>query len=361
MTRRIIGSALVAVLASATMAVTALAGAAGQATQPSICTRSCWGARAPRSIPSEMAALNRAVIHHTAQPNDWNTNSQAESAALVRAIQNLHMDSNGWADIGYHFLVDKLGNRFEGRYNSINGWPRGAHDNVNTNSFGFNVMGYMHTPYNQSPTTAQRQALYDLIAWKIPNPFTGYGAGTYNGATVGYLCGHRDVGATACPGDLMYQYIGTNVNGGEARNEVNRRIVGTPPVIVDNTDSGFSASTNWFASTSTPGYYGSNYRARATEAVSDQAQWTVTLPADGTYKVYVWYTAGSNRAAAAPYQVTHTGGTTTVNVNQQANGSQWVLLGTWNFYQGTAVRVKLSCWTTAGYYVIADAVKFEKQ
>ncbi|MCX7719495.1 MAG: hypothetical protein N2111_13990, partial [Candidatus Sumerlaeaceae bacterium] len=80
-----------------------------------------------------------------------------------------------------------------------------------------------------------------------------------------------------------------------------------------------------------------------------------------TYKVYVWYTAGSNRATAAPYQVTHTGGTTTVNVNQQANGGQWVLLGTWNFYQGTAVRVRLSCWTTAGYYVIADAVKFERQ
>jgi len=307
-----------------------------------------------------MSALNRAVIHHTAQPNDYNTNSQSESAALVRAIQNLHMDTNGWSDIGYHFLVDKLGNRFEGRYTSLTQKPRGAHDAVNYNSFGFNVMGYMHSPYNQQPTTAQRQALYDLIAWKIPDPFTGYGSGTYNGKTVGYICGHRDVGATACPGDLMYQYIGTNFNGGEARNEVNRRIVGVT-VVVDNTDAGFSASSNWFASTSVSGYYGTNYHARATAAVSDPAKWTVTLPSDGTYAVYAWWTAGTNRAPSAPYIITHAGGNATVNVNQQANGGKWNLLGTWSFYQGTAVRVQLSCWTTTGYYVIADAVKFVKQ
>ncbi|MCX7719337.1 MAG: N-acetylmuramoyl-L-alanine amidase, partial [Candidatus Sumerlaeaceae bacterium] len=114
---------------------------AGAATRPTICARSCWGARSPRSIPAEMSALNRAVIHYTASASDFNTNSQSESAALVRAIQNYHMDSNGWADIGYHFLVDKLGNRFEGRYNSINGWPRGAHDGVNSNSFGFSTLG----------------------------------------------------------------------------------------------------------------------------------------------------------------------------------------------------------------------------
>jgi hypothetical protein len=341
-------------------AVTSTVFAAGNATQPSICSRSCWGARAPQSTIYQMSGLNRAVIHHTANPADYDTSSQSESAALVRAIQNLHMDTNGWADIGYHFLVDKLGNRFEGRYTSLTQKPQGAHDAVNYNSFGFNVMGYMHSPYNQQPTTAQRQALYDLIAWKIPDPFTGYGSGTYNGSTVGYICGHRDVGQTACPGDLMYQYIGTNFYGGEARNEVNRRIAGVS-VIVDNASSNFSASSNWWTSTSVSGYYGTNYHTRATAAVSDPAKWTVTLPSDGTYDVYAWWTAGSNRAPSAPYIITHSGGNATVNVNQQVNGGQWNLLGTWNFYQGTAVRVQLSCWTTTGYYVVADAVKFVKK
>jgi hypothetical protein len=132
-------------------------------------------------------------------------------------------------------------------------------------------------------------------------------------------------------------------------------------VIVDNTSSGFSASSNWWTSTSTPGYYGTNYHTRGTAAVSDSAKWTVTLPTTGSYKVYAQWAAGSNRAPAAPYVITHSGGNTTVNVNQQANGGKWNLLGTWNFSSGTAQRVQLSCWTTTGYYVIADAVKFVKQ
>jgi hypothetical protein len=340
-----------------------VASAAGSAAQPTICTRSCWSARAPRSTPSQMASLTRAVIHHTAGASDYNTTSQSTSASLVRAIQNLHMDVNGWSDVGYHFMTDKLGNNFEGRSGSMSSLPRGAHDAVNVNSFGFNLMGYYHTPYNHTPTTVSRNALYDVIAWRMPNGFTGYGSGSYNGSTVGFLCGHRDVGATACPGDLMYTYIGTNVNGGEARNAVNSRIVGTPAVevIVDNTSTGFSASTNWWTSTSTAGYYGTNYHTRATAAVSDSAKWNVTLPSDGTYKVFVRYASGTNRAAAAPFVVSHTGGNTTVNVNQQANGGTWVQLGQWNFFQGTAQRVQLSCWTTAGFYVVADAVRFVKQ
>ncbi|MGF1571727.1 MAG: hypothetical protein ACFCU1_01500 [Sumerlaeia bacterium] len=49
-------------------------------------------------------------------------------------------------------------------------------------------------------------------------------------------------------------------------------------------------------------------------------------------------------------------------MNQQANNGAWVLLGTWNLFQGTtADRIKLSCWTTPGAFVIADAVRFVKQ
>jgi len=77
--------------------------------------------------------------------------------------------------------------------------------------------------------------------------------------------------------------------------------------------------------------------------------------------VYARWTTGSNRATAAPFVILHASGSTTVNVNQQQNNGVWVLLGTFNMNAGTADRVKLSCWTTAGYYVIADAVKFVKQ
>lgn len=102
------------------------------------------------------------------------------------------------------------------------------------------------------------------------------------------------------------------------------------------------------------------YRSRPTAAVSDAAIWTANLPSAGSYQVFARWTAGANRAVSAPYQVIHTGGTATVNVNQQANGGAWQLLGTYNFNAGNN-KVKLSCWTAAGFYVIADGVKFVKQ
>ncbi|MDX1971134.1 MAG: N-acetylmuramoyl-L-alanine amidase [Candidatus Sumerlaeia bacterium] len=133
-------------------------------------------------------------------------------------------------------------------------------------------------------------------------------------------------------------------------------------VTVDNTDAGFTApSTAWFTGTSIAGYLGTNYHTRATQAISDAATWSANLPTSGSYKVEARWTAASNRAASAPYVVSHAGGNTTVNVNQQANNGVWITLGTWNFNAGTAVRVSLSCWTTAGFFVVADGVRFTKQ
>jgi N-acetylmuramoyl-L-alanine amidase len=124
--------------------------------------------------------------------------------------------------------------------------------------------------------------------------------------------------------------------------------------IIDNGTSGFSASANWTASTSTAGYYGTNYHVRATASVSDRAQWTANVATAGSYQVYGWWTAGTNRAASAPYTLPNG---TVVNVNQQLNGGKWNLLGTASLAAGNNTTY-LSCWTTAGYYVIADAVKY---
>ena len=138
--------------------------------------------------------------------------------------------------------------------------------------------------------------------------------------------------------------------------------ISPPPIYtVDNTDAGFTASTNWFASTSTAGYLGSNYRTRATAAVSDAATWKVNLPAAGSYKVFARWTAGANRPSAVPYVVYHTGGSSTVNINQRQNNGTWVLLGTYNMAAGDSTRVALSCWTTTGFFAVADAVRLERQ
>lgn len=206
------------------------ASAAGNAPQPSICTRACWGASAPSGGISQMSALTRAIVHHTAG-NEFNTTGYEASKANVRAIQNYHKNTNGWSDIGYHFLIDKFGYIFEGRSGSMSSRPRGAHDGDNTNSFGFTLMGYFHPNVNNVPTTAMLNSLYDVIAWRMPSGWTAYGSpgGSYGslGHNVGRIDGHRRVKSTACPGDNVYNpYIGTNLSGGVIRDAVQMRIDG---------------------------------------------------------------------------------------------------------------------------------------
>lgn len=184
--------------------------------------RGSWNARSPQCALSYMTTLNRAVFHHTANASDYNTTSASTTFANVRSIQNYHMDVNGWCDIGYHYLVDKLGNICVGRYQSNTDYPRGAHDSINANSFGFNFMGYFHTPYNNPSTTDQRGAMWRLVAWRMPDGWSSIGQSTYNGATEGYVTTHRNVYSTACPGDVLYNgYIGGDNFGGTARSTIN--------------------------------------------------------------------------------------------------------------------------------------------
>ncbi|MBA4146608.1 MAG: N-acetylmuramoyl-L-alanine amidase [Verrucomicrobia bacterium] len=325
-----------------------------KAPQPTICTRACWGAAAS-SCTTTISALSRAIIHHTENSNDFNVTSLDGSKSRMRATQSYHQNTLGWCDIGYHFTVDKFGNIFEARANSMSGLPRGAHDGCNANSFGFSCLGNFNPGINVPPT-AMRSALYDVIAWRMPNGWSPYGSGTYCGVTAGYTDGHRVVSTKTCPGDNVYQYITTNYSGGEARNGIAARR--TTAVIVDNNASGFTASSTWVTATSAPDKYGSDYRFRSTQAISDAATWTVNLGSTKTYSVHAWWSAGTNRSASAPYIVYHASGSTTVAKNQQSNGGSWQSLGSWSMNAGSN-QVKLSCWTTTGYVVIADAIKWQ--
>jgi hypothetical protein len=229
--RRSVGFHLLigAVALGGTLIVTpATTEAAGNATQPTICARSCWNAR-QAVYRDNMPSLNRAIIHHTA--GTYMGTSLSNSKAHMRSIQNYHMDNNGWADIGYGFVVDALGHTFEGMRDSVSRIPRGIHDGVNDRSMGFCVMGYFHSPHNQNPSAAARSALYDVIAWKMPNGWVGpYGSGTYNSRTVGWVDGHRNSrGTTSCPGDRLFAYVTNNYSSGEARNEIDKRIKGSAP------------------------------------------------------------------------------------------------------------------------------------
>ncbi len=181
-----------------------------------------------------MGGLSRAIIHHTAGSGDYSTDLE-NSKVRMRGVQNLHMANSGWCDIAYHFLVDAAGNLFEGRSGAMTSLPRGTHDAVNNNSFGFTLLGYFHPPYNQNANSTMRNSLYNVIAWRMPSAWSPYGSGVYGTATVGFLDGHRKVKSTACPGDGVHPlYITENYNGGEARNSVNAKKNGASTVAHEN-------------------------------------------------------------------------------------------------------------------------------
>jgi hypothetical protein len=130
--------------------------------------------------------------------------------------------------------------------------------------------------------------------------------------------------------------------------------------IVDNASAGFSVTGTWATASSATDKYGADYRYHSTAAVDQPATWTASLPTSSTYEVSAWWAQGGNRSATAPYIVYHSSGSTTVSKNQQTGGGTWQSLGTFNLNAGNN-SVKLSCWTTTGFIVVADAVRWLPQ
>lgn len=289
-----------------------------------------------------------------------------------------HHTSSVWTAIGSATIGGSNGivvdNNATG-YTSTGTWTQSSSAGYYGTLSRYATIGGAHTA-TWAPTLASA-GTYDVYAWWV--------AGTNRATSVNYRVNHA--GGTTnkylnqTKGGGGWNLVGTyTFNAGSAGNiqllaasSTGNSVViadairfvykGAPAgsdVIVDNTSAGFAASSNWWTGTS-PGYYGTNYHTRGTAAVSDQAAWTANLSTSGTYKVYAWWSAGTNRAPAAPFTVLHAGGSTAVSVNQQINGGSWQLLGTFTMNAGNLQRVKLSCWTTTGYYVIADAIKLEKQ
>ncbi len=120
-------------------------------------------------------------------------------------------------------------------------------------------------------------------------------------------------------------------------------------IIADNGGPGTSFTGTWSISGAPSPYGPTSLYAK------NGPTYTYTIPASGTFKVHAWWTQLSSRPSSAPIEIQHSGGTTTVNVNQQANGGQWNLLGTFTF--GSTAVVKITAVGTAS--TCADALRLE--
>ncbi|GAA1097691.1 peptidoglycan recognition family protein [Nocardiopsis composta] len=178
-------------------AQTASAPAAAAAAEPSVHTRAAWAARPPTS-PAQVIgqAPTYIVVHHTATANS--TDYSLEHAfALSRSIQNFHMDGNGWADTGQQLTISRGGHVMEGRNSSLPAIRAGDHvigahvANYNDVAVGIENEG---TYTSAEPTGALYGALVETCAWLC----AAYGR------PASAIIGHRDLNATACPGDVLY-------------------------------------------------------------------------------------------------------------------------------------------------------------
>jgi len=161
----------------------------------------CPAGNCPPSPDPTLTTTTHLIVHHSA-----GTNASNDWAAVVRAIWNFHVNGNGWADIGYNWLIDPNGVIYTGRGDGI----LGAHFCAqNTATTGVCMLGDFTAI---TPTAAAISSLQSLLAWKACDVGADpLGAGFHppSGLNLSYLSGHRDGCNTACPGDAFYPMLPT--------------------------------------------------------------------------------------------------------------------------------------------------------
>jgi hypothetical protein len=185
---------------------------AAAAGAPAYIARSAWGARPQVCQPDVARSLVGAVVHHTADPNDYA--SVNDAMRRLRADQAYHIDGRGWCDLGYNFVVDKWGNLYEGRAGSLSAAVVGVHaGGFNTGTVGVSMLG----TYDAAPSAATQHTVAQIIGYRLGyygvdpsgtmtyhtngGENSRYGAATL---TLPRVIGHRDVAYTACPGNGGY-------------------------------------------------------------------------------------------------------------------------------------------------------------
>jgi hypothetical protein len=161
--------------------------------------RSNWCSTCPASSSPTITTVTHLIVHHAA-----GTNTSTNWGAVVASIWDYHVNTNGWADIGYNWLISPEGKLYEGRGENV----QGAHFcGTNGNTMGVCMLGNLDTAV---PTTAALDKLKSLLAYKsckdnINPTDTLFHANS--GLNLATISGHQDGCATDCPGANMYPLL----------------------------------------------------------------------------------------------------------------------------------------------------------
>jgi uncharacterized protein YgiM (DUF1202 family) len=192
---------------------------------PPLITRAAWGADESlrfgtgggEIFPVEYQPVEHVIIHHadTANFND--------PVLEMRSIYYFHAITRGWGDIAYNYLVDFMGNVYEGRVGGEG--AVGCHaEGYNAGSCGICLMGR----FFEDPTTPEmHNAIVWITSWAARNLDPTSAAPFHDISSLPTICGHRDVNNTTCPGDEFYVQLDTV--RAEARRVIRGRDDPEPP------------------------------------------------------------------------------------------------------------------------------------
>ncbi len=158
-----------------------------------VVTRDEWGARKPKSSYVPLKSTKGVKVHYTGGRVDPAiVDDHDKCVAMVRSIQNYHMDGNGWIDIGYSAVACPHRKVFIGR---------GPHHLPAANGAGLNsghyaVLGLVGTSGLVQPPDDMLNGIVDAIEYFREKGDAG-----------DEIKGHRDGYPTDCPGDILYAWV----------------------------------------------------------------------------------------------------------------------------------------------------------
>lgn len=138
--------------------------------------------------------IQKIIIHHDAvkRPHDYDTMARLRNEAAV------HYKNLG-PGLQYHYSIDNTGEIFYVRPHTATLWHAGNLA-VNRTSIAIKLDGYFHPPQNQKPTREQLEALQQLLV-KLCTQHPEFPADQND------VFGHREISATACPGNELFPYV----------------------------------------------------------------------------------------------------------------------------------------------------------
>jgi len=168
---------------------------------PTIITRAQWGADESLRFdeygeiwPSEYQTVEHAIVHHAA------ANYGPDGYLAVRSIYYYHCVTQGWGDVGYNYLIDLSGNIYEGRVGGQNVIGGHAFEYAYGSS-GICIMGDFR--YEEA-SDASKAALVTILAFVTRDLDTYATKPFHEILDLPTICAHRDVNATTCPGQYLY-------------------------------------------------------------------------------------------------------------------------------------------------------------